>query len=470
MPTPEPTTTPADRRDSRVAPASRRFLVRLLLVVVLALAVRVGYVVGAKRGPCKNALLGSIPTECAVGDQLFYNGEANRLAQGDGFVEWAIPGSHSPPAADHPPLTAIVLAPVAWLSIHGPLSWVHDATHLTEERYFMALLGTVLVFMIGLLGRRIGGDAVGLVAAFLAAIYPNLWVNDGLVMSETVTGVTVVGALLLAYALRDRPRARAAVACGAVCGLAGLARAELILFVPFLAIPASVSARGVARREHLRLAVVATIAAAVVVGPWVLYNQSRFADSAFVSTNDGLALAGSNCAHVYWGGALGLTYLSPPCIEVPPPPGDQSQVSSAYRRRALDYMRAHAGRVPIVVAARIGRTWSLFRPLDMLTYNQGEGRERWVTALGLIAYYPLLALALVGGWFLARRRAGRLWPLLVPAVASTIGVAVTYGQTRFRAAAEPSIVLLAAVAVVAVIARVRSRRGPGAAPSRAVTT
>jgi hypothetical protein len=67
---------------------------------------------------------------------------------------------------------------------------------------------------------------------------------------------------------------------------------------------------------------------------------------------------------------------------------------------------------------------------------------------GIIAYYPLAALALVGGWYLRRRRQGMLWPLLVPAIAATVGVAVTYGQTRFRAAAEPTIVILAAVALV----------------------
>ena len=271
----------------------------LLAVVAVALVVRIGYVAGAKHGPCHNPLIGSFPTECAVGDQLFYNGEANRLAQGDGFVEWAIPGSHSPPAADHPPLTVLVLAPVAWLSIHGPLSWIHDPTHLTQERYFMALLGTVLVALIGLLGRRIGGDRVGLLAALLAALYPNLWVNDGLVMSETVTGVTVVGALLLAYALRARPRTTTALLCGAVCGLAALARAELILFVPLLAVPAAIAARGLNRKEHLRLAAFAVAAAALVVGPWVLYNVSRFKEPTFISTNDGLALAGSNCAPVY---------------------------------------------------------------------------------------------------------------------------------------------------------------------------
>ena len=219
--------------------------------------------------------------------------------------------------------------------------------------------------------------------------------------------------------------------------------------MPLLAVPAAIAARGMSRKEHLRLAVAAVAAAALVVGPWVLYNVSRFKEPTFISTNDGLALAGSNCAPVYSGTGIGLTFLEPPCIDQPQPPGDQSQVSAVYRRRAIHYMRAHASRVPVVVAARIGRTWSVFRPKDMLSYNLGEGRERWVTLLGLITYYPLALLAVAGGWFLVRRRRGQLWPLLVPVATVTIGVAVTYGQTRFRSAAEPTIVILAAVAIAA---------------------
>jgi hypothetical protein len=48
-----------------------------------------------------------------------------------------------------------------------------------------------------------------------------------------------------------------------------------------------------------------------------------------------------------------------------------------------------------------------------------------------------------------RRRARRaLWVLLVPAVAATVGAAATYGQTRFRAAAEPSLAILAGLGLI----------------------
>jgi asparagine N-glycosylation enzyme membrane subunit Stt3 len=80
-----------------------------------------------------------------------------------------------------------------------------------------------------------------------------------------------------------------------------------------------------------------------------------------------------------------------------------------------------------------------------------------VTALGLYTFYPLLGLAIAGGFVLARRDPKALWVLVVPAIVSTIGVAATYGQTRFRAAAEPSIVVLAALAGVVVWRLLRAR-------------
>ena len=114
--------------------------------------------------------------------------------------------------------------------------------------------------------------------------------------------------------------------------------------------------------------------------------------------------------------------------------------------------------MPVVVLARVGRTWSLYRPLDMVTFNTGEGREQWVTRLGLVVVLPDADRR-------DRRRSGAvapaparaLWVLLVPAIVVTVGVAFTYGQTRFRAAAEPSLAVLAAIVGVMLVRGLRSR-------------
>lgn len=63
----------------------------------------------------------------------------------------------------------------------------------------MALLGTVSIVVIGLLGRRLGGSRVGLIAAGLAAIYPNIWINDGMLLTETVFILATATALLATY-------------------------------------------------------------------------------------------------------------------------------------------------------------------------------------------------------------------------------------------------------------------------------
>ncbi len=450
----------------------------LFVILAVAFGIRVLYVAIAKSGPCTITLPSGVaksPSQCAgPSDQVFYNSEANSLAQGHGFNDPLIravdPGAKAEPAADHPPLTVLVLTPVSWISNHAPLASILDEPlhdHVREHRYTMVLIGTLNVLLIGLLGRRatrdvprLPEDAVGLVAAGIAAISPNIWVNDGLVMSETITLTTVLGVMLCTFALRDKPTPWRALLLGAVCGLAILARVEMGLLLLLLGIVIPLTAR--ARRGVL---VGASIAAAVVVvAPWVVFNLARFHDPTFISTNDGLTLQASNCPGAYYGTGIG-TWDSRFC---PPPPatGDQSQVSSAYRRVAFNYIEHHEARLPVVVLARVGRTWGVFRPGDMISYNKNEGREPWVTRLGMLVYYPTLLLAIAGVVVLWRRRARlALWVLLAPAIAVTVTSAVTYGQTRFRAAAEPSLAIFAAVGIVALVAAVRERNARTLTPA-----
>jgi hypothetical protein len=188
--------------------------------------------------------------------------------------------------------------------------------------------------------------------------------------------------------------------------------------------------------------------------PWVGFNLARFHDPTFVSTNDSV-LAGANCDAVYHGPALGFWALS---CAANPPPGDQSQVASALRRRGIDYVKAHVSRLPVVVLARVGRTWSLYRPLDMVQLGKGEDREPWVTRLGLVVYYPTLLFAIAGAVDLWRRRRWLvLWVLSVPPIIVTLNSMVTFGLTRFRAGAEPSLALLAAVGIVACVSWAQAR-------------
>jgi 4-amino-4-deoxy-L-arabinose transferase-like glycosyltransferase len=438
-------------------PTSRRFRIGLLLVLLVAGAVRSTFILAVARH------------DHAFYDAGYYELQARQIGKGHGYNDpfEFLPGAphRSRPAADHPPLTVFAILPV--IATGDAIGFAESTTQLIV-RFQMLLIGLAGIVLMALLARRLAGDTAGLIAAGIAALYPYLWVNDGLIMSESLAVLAVVGALLLTFRLADDHRLGTALGLGVVCGVAALARAELILLAPLLALPLLRTWRGRPWNERLRPVAVVAVGAVLVVGPWVVFNLSRFDEPTFISTNDGIAILGSTCDAVFYGHAIGLTNLHV-CIPEHAPPGDQSVVSKIYRQRALDYINdGRRTQFAKVVLARIGRDWGLFRPLDMRFINESEGRPRWLTTLGMWWYYPLAALALVGAVVLRRRRV-RIWPLAVPPVVVTVGTVLSYGQTRFRVPAEPVIVVLTACAISAIAGAIAARAKPAPPGDRSPT-
>jgi 4-amino-4-deoxy-L-arabinose transferase-like glycosyltransferase len=106
-------------------------------------------------------------------------------------------------------------------------------------RLTMVAAGSITVLLAGLLGRLLAESRAGLAAAAIAALDPNLWMNDGLIMSEALATLGAVGLTYLAYrALRGSAGWRWPAASGLVAGLATLVRSELAVLVPLLVVPA----------------------------------------------------------------------------------------------------------------------------------------------------------------------------------------------------------------------------------------
>jgi Dolichyl-phosphate-mannose-protein mannosyltransferase len=264
------------------------------------------------------------------------------------------------------PPDCFVLAPVAWVTGESALAM----------RLAMAALGAITVGMLGILGREIANDTTGFVAAVIAALYPFLWVNDGLLMSETLCALTITLCIYFAYRFSNRPTLGRAAILGVLCGIAALARTELILLVPLFGIWFLVARHRVMRAVRWRAFGALVAGAALMTMPWVAYNLARFDEPTFLSTNDGVALLGSNCAAVYSGSAIGGTDLTPGvCLPRVPPRGDDSVEARVYREKALSYIGRHEVRFPVVLTARVGRTWGLFRPQDELPAGEGEGES-----------------------------------------------------------------------------------------------
>lgn len=440
-----------DEADPPAEPArpddrGRLFWTLLLVVAAIAAVIRVTYA------------LAVVADDPVGGDAYFYHHGAELLADGEGFIvpyEFLEIGVRTE-AADHPPLF------IAYLALWSLVGLGSYEAHLVAG----ALAGVAAVVLVGLLGRRVAGATTGIVAAAIAAVYPNLFGWDAMLLSEPTATLGVLAVCLAAYAHRAAPSRRTAIVLGAMIGLAALTRAELLLLSVLVAIPVVLARTRLDLRTRLVQLVGAGIACVLVIAPWVGYNLSRFEHPVTLSTGLDITLVYSNCDSVYSGPLLGYWDFS--CAGVPFGSSDteylamdQSERGAEFREQALDYARDHAGEVPKVVAARIGRVLGLFRPGQQIQLDTAvEGRDAWVAKTGMWSFYAL-ALASIAGLVVLGRRGVPRYPLIAPMVTVIVAAAMTFGATRYRAAAEPLLCVLAAVAIVALVDHRRGRRTAG---------
>jgi hypothetical protein len=104
-----------------------------------------------------------------------------------------------------------------------------------------------------------------------------------------------------------------------------------------------------------------------------------------------------------------------------------------------------------VAAVRVLRTFGAWDVRGQLRYESFEGRPYgWLWA-GWLAHLVVIPLAGLGAVTL-RRRGRPPWLLLVPVGVVVVTAALAYGNQRFRALAEPSLLVLAGTGAAALLA------------------
>lgn len=458
----------------RIPPESRRFWLGLSGITLLALAWRVFYDIHERGRILLN------------GDAAYYHWQANLIAKGYWFIDPAqfeLWGRQTP-SAGHPPAYILYLAAVSRFI----------GTSQLTHRLASTLLGAGAVFTIGVLARHIfKNDWAGWVAAALAAAYAHLWINDEMLMSESMYVLATALAVLLAYRFWDKPTIRSAVYMGLGIAFAALSRAEAISLFPFLAIPFGylVTRKGggkVAWKQGTKYGLAACLAGGALMLPWVTYNLTRFEHPVVLSNGTGAVLMSGNCDSVvpqgepeagtyrgtyhgayagYWSifcsGGLDqrLEHFYPPkkaayyqaqLGNIPGTDlnffGDESTHEVAWRAVGTAEVKDHLGQMPWLVVLRIGRMWDFFRPgQNILLNGELEGRGEWQSRLATYEYFPLLALS-IGGLVLLRRRRVPILPFLAIALAITLTAATSFGITRYRAPVDAMLPVLAGGALV----------------------
>ncbi len=285
------------------------------------------------------------------GDASWFHEAAASLAAGHGFGS---PPGH--PSAAHPPLFSVVLA---FFDLFG-------LDNVDAQRVAVAVLATAAVVLTGIVGRRVGGDAAGLVAAALAALNPLWFQSPGILMSESLYLVAVPGVLALAFWCIDRPSFVSFAALGVVVAAAVLTRSDAIGLIVLLGIPTVLLAtKEWARRGVLAVALAAGLA--LVLLPWLVRNEIQLG-GATLSTDGGVTLDGSYCPATFdphspsygsfnIGCALvGAAVVYRKDVAKGSPPSDIA-FDGQLQGRAEDFARAHLSDLPGEIAAREWSTW-----------------------------------------------------------------------------------------------------------------
>jgi 4-amino-4-deoxy-L-arabinose transferase-like glycosyltransferase len=463
---------PVDAVATDDGPRRRGFTFWLVVVTVGALALRIGYVIWYELthiGP--------------GGDAFYYHYQSNAIADGHWFVEpyqFECFGTKIQSAA-HPPLYPL------FLSVFS----VFGGTSTLSHSIATALLGTLTVTFIGLAGREMVSERVGIAAAIVAALYPALWVNDGLLMSETLFATTIALLVWLSYRYIRRPSTAGAVALGFALALTALTRAEALLLAPLLVGPLLLFYRRdrVPAGERVRRVLVAGGVTVALLAPLVVHNFARFEEPVYLSTGLGSVLAVANCESTYEGSFLGL--WDPRCAqeidniaagrEPDAQPelfggkagtvlcrtfrdgsqdrlGDESEIDTLRREESLEFVGDNTDRLWIVLPARLGRTFEVYRPSEGIVYADFvENRGKVASRAAQWSFY-VLALVGIAGAVMLRRQRVPLLPCGAMLAAVVITTLLTYGNVRFRIQLDTVLPLLVAPVVLAVLDRWRARR------------
>lgn len=412
----------------------RTFAGRLTAVAALGLVLRAVYLYG----PARHVH--------GIGDWWFYHWQPGLIVNGHGFTDpWQVLATHTyRPSAAHPPLYSIALSGLYLLGGHGTLI----------QRSLGLVLGTVTLALVGLLGRRTGGERLGVIAALLYAVYPVMIAVDGDLMSEVLYGPLIAGMLLAAFGLYDRPTGARAIVLGAVIGLAALTRTEALLFVPCLLVPVAWRARGPGGgRSGAVLAGAGVLACVVVIAPWLIRNEVAFGRFVLISTNNQTVIAGANCPQTYHGVNMGGWDIT--CI-APRSRTNEAAQAAIWQHQGVTYAAHHLGRLPAVIVLRELRVWDLWQPRRQAR-TFAEGQQIDVAEAGVAAFW-LFVLVGIAGVVALRRRSPALLILLAPAVVVCLTTAIGYGVPRLRDSFDIALPVLAAAGVLALHERISSRR------------
>jgi 4-amino-4-deoxy-L-arabinose transferase-like glycosyltransferase len=403
-------------------------IARFLLVLLIALAARLAFVVWWQRTHIASDQQFEFP------DSQSYWELGQHMARGEPY-QFGTSDRRVSRAPGYPLILAGMFRLVG-----------NDATPFAA-RVLGAAIGALSVAAVYWLARISFSPDVALVAAGLVALYPEAIATSVFPLSD---GPFCLWMLLQLVFLRLATTATPqrdlayAILAGVLGGVASLTRPSWLLFTPMVVAIWVIGTRF--EKRQLLLSVTMLIALAVVMLPWWVRNWNvigRFVPTTLqvgASLYDGLSPEADGSSDMRFVPGIeaqmrAADAANPPAASDPP---FEWRIDRLMRSESLDWAAAHPGRVLQLAGTKLLRLWNVWP-------NEPSFRSWWVRMAILLTYTPIMALAIAGAWRFRHRLDVLL--LVSPAVYLTALHVVFIGSLRYRQPAMLTLAILAAAAV-----------------------
>jgi 4-amino-4-deoxy-L-arabinose transferase-like glycosyltransferase len=325
-------------------------------------------------------------------------------------------------------------------------------------------IGAGITLFTYLLGRRLAGEAVGLLGAGVIAVWPNLIFSTGILDSDLLAACGFVAVLWLAV----RGPAHSGnswpwrIALGLLIGWMVLVRPVSLILLASLGLWWWISKRDLIRAA-VRLAPVVAVVV-LIVGAWTVRNYLQFGEIITIATNGGYNFWQTN--HRYADG--NDTYW--PFVPMDDPEYQTMRYRDEFTRNregyryALAYLEAHPTHLLMMLPTKLfwlyhTDTSGFYEGVLYAPMLSPSSVQQWIVEHAQLfesitfRYYELLmALALTGiGFLLLFSRPNWLWPILSVPLLLTFFHIFFHAKDRFHVPLDGIIALFAATAIVEMV-------------------
>ena len=355
----------------------------------------------------------------------------------------------------HPYIATVYRAPL-WPFLIAGLSLIFGPGDYMA-RIFLSVVGSGTCVLVYLFARDLFGKPLGLLAGVIAAIYPELYIYDGWLYTESLY---IFLSFALCYALYCIQRARGEktwqwVTSGILLGLLSLTRPNGLLLLVMVIVWAMLLLwfKLLARLATLRGVLVTTILALALVAPWTVRNYLVSHTFIPVATGDGTVLLGAYNDQVLTGPPPQGTWINPnisvPGVALKFPlytcdPPCEVQREDVFKNAATQWIRVHLGIIPHLLALHFLNMWQPATFEADLPVDRFPNQESSKLVLAMMQTFPIPIFILAGIALLLTLYRWRELLFLYGSIALTIALSLYfYGIPRFRAPIEPILILLA---------------------------